>query len=81
MTENFTGITTTTTNVDGRLKMQYNESEYEAAVNKWFEELKDIVTNDLLRQHINKYPVKSDYEIEEEDDKDCDSNERHTVDN
>jgi hypothetical protein len=62
-------------------KMNYDVEAYEAAVNKWYEELKDIVTNDLLRQHINKYPVKSDYEIEEEDDKDCDSNERHTVDN
>lgn len=44
--------------------MQYNESEYELAISKWFAELKDIVTNDLLWQHINKYPVKSDYEIE-----------------
>lgn len=48
---------------------------------KWFEELKDIVTNDLLRQHINKYPVKSDYEIKEEDDKISDSNEQPTSDN
>ena len=48
--------------------MQYNESEYEKAVAKWFEELKDIITNDLLWQHINKYPVKSDYEIEEQDE-------------
>ena len=45
-----------------------DQNAYEAAVNEWFEELKDIVTNDLLRQHINKYPVKSDYEIEEQDE-------------
>jgi hypothetical protein len=45
-----------------------DQEAYEAAVNKWFEELKDIITNDLLRQHINKYPVKSDYEIEEQDE-------------
>ena len=41
-----------------------DQEAYEAAVNEWFKELKDIITNDLLRQHINKYPVKSDYEIE-----------------
>ena len=29
---------------------------YEAAVNKWYEELKDIVASDLLSQHISKYP-------------------------
>lgn len=48
--------------------MNYDTEVYEAAVNKWFEELKDIVTNDLLWQHINKYPVKSDYEIKEQDE-------------
>lgn len=48
--------------------MKYNESEYEKAVSQWFEELKDIVANDLLWQHINKYPVKSDYEIEEKEE-------------
>ena len=57
-----------------------DEDRYNEDVNKWFEELKDIVTNDLLWQHINKYPVKSDYEIKEEDDKDCDSDEQPTVD-
>lgn len=41
-----------------------DQEAYERAVSEWFEELKDIITNDLLRQHINKYPVKSDYEIE-----------------
>ena len=45
-----------------------DQDAYEAAVNEWFKELKDIITNDLLRQHINKYPVKSDYEIEEQDE-------------
>ena len=60
--------------------MQYNESEYEKAVAEWFEELKEIVTNDLLWQHINKYPEKKEYEIKEENDKDCDSNEQPTVD-
>ena len=29
----------------------------------WFEALKDMPTNDLLMQHINKYPEKRDYEI------------------
>ena len=48
--------------------MNYDVEAYEKAVAKWFEELKDIVTNDLLRQHINRYPVKSDYEIKEEDE-------------
>jgi hypothetical protein len=51
---------------------------------KWFEELKDIVTNDLLRQHINKYPEKKDFEIEaqsadghkeQDENKDCGSSE------
>lgn len=60
--------------------MNYDTDAYEAAVSQWFEELKDIVTNDLLWQHINKYPVKSDYEIKEEDDKISDSNEQPTVD-
>ena len=46
--------------------MSYNEEAYEKAVNDWFKELKDIPTNDLLRQHINKYPEKKDYEIKEE---------------
>jgi hypothetical protein len=45
-----------------------DQEAYEAAVNEWFKELKDIITNDLLRQHINKYPVKSDYEIKEQDE-------------
>ena len=45
-----------------------DQEAYEAAVNEWFKELKDIITNDLLRQHINKYPVKSDYEIKEKDE-------------
>ena len=58
-----------------------DQDAYENAVSKWFEELKDIVTNDLLRQHINKYPVKADYEIEEQDDKISDSNEQSTSDN
>ena len=46
--------------------MNYDTEAYEAAVSQWFEELKDIVVNDLLWQHINKYPVKSDFEIKEE---------------
>lgn len=46
--------------------MSYNEEAYEQAVNDWFKELKDIPTNDLLRQHINKYPEKRDYEIPDE---------------
>lgn len=41
-----------------------DEEAYQRAVDEWFVALKDIVTNDLLRQHINKYPVKSDFEIE-----------------
>ena len=60
--------------------MNYDVDAYEAAVNKWYEELKDIVANDLLRQHINRYPEKKDFEIKEEDDKISDSNEQHTVD-
>ena len=58
-----------------------DQDAYENAVSKWFEELKDIVTSDLLRQHINKYPVKADYEIKEQDDKISDSNEQPTSDN
>ena len=60
--------------------MNYDVDAYEAAVSKWFEELKDIVANDLLWQHINKYPEKKDFEIKEEDDKISDSNEQPTVD-
>ena len=60
--------------------MNYDVDAYEAAVNKWYEELKDIVANDLLRQHINKYPEKKDFEIKEEDDKNSDSDEQPTVD-
>ena len=60
--------------------MNYDVDAYEQAVNKWYEELKDIVTNDLLRQHINRYPEKKDFEIKEEDDKISDSNEQPTVD-
>jgi len=45
-----------------------DQESYDRDVSKWFEELKDIVTNDLLWQHINKYPVKSDYEIKEQDE-------------
>lgn len=54
--------------------MSYNEEAYITAVNNWFEELKDIPTNDLLRQHINKYPEKRDYEIKEEKDENEDTN-------
>ena len=57
-----------------------DQEAYDRDVAKWFEELKDIITNDLLWQHINRYPVKSDYEIKEKDDKISDSNEQPTVD-
>jgi len=60
--------------------MNYDVEAYEEAVSKWFKELKDIVTNDLLWQHINRYPEKKDFEIKEEDDKISDSNEQPTVD-
>ena len=60
--------------------MNYDVDAYEQAVSKWFEELKDIVASDLLRQHISKYPEKKDFEIKEEDDKISDSNEQPTVD-
>lgn len=43
-----------------------DEEAYQRAVDEWFAALKDIVTNDLLRQHINKYPEKKDFEIKEE---------------
>lgn len=42
----------------------FDEEAYQRAVDEWFAALKDIVTNDLLRQHINKYPDKKDFEIE-----------------
>lgn len=48
--------------------MNYDEEAYQRAVDEWFAELKDIVTNDLLRQHINKYPEKKDFEIKEQDE-------------
>ena len=57
-----------------------DQDAYEAAVNEWFKELKDIVASDLLRQHISKYPEKRDFEIKEKDDKISDSNEQPTVD-
>jgi hypothetical protein len=68
--------------------MNYDTEAYEEAVNKWYEELKDIVASDLLRQHISKYPEKRYFEIEaqsadghkEKDDKISDSNEQPTVD-
>ena len=50
-----------------------DEDRYNEDVNKWFEELKDIITVDLLWQHINKYPEKRDYEIEEQDENSTDS--------
>ena len=48
--------------------MNYDVDAYEQAVSEWFEELKEIVTNDLLWQHINKYPEKKDFEIKEQDE-------------
>lgn len=57
-----------------------DEEAYQRAVDEWFAKLKDIVTNDLLWQHINRYPEKKDYEIKEEDDKNCDSNEQPILD-
>lgn len=48
--------------------MNYDVEAYERAVSEWFKELKDIVTNDLLWQHINKYPEKKAFEIKEEDE-------------
>ena len=50
--------------------MSYNEEAYEQAVSDWFEALKDIPTNDLLRKHINKYPEKKDFEIPDEQKED-----------
>lgn len=56
--------------------MNYDVDAYEQAVNEWFAELKDIVANDLLWQHINKYPEKRNFEIKEEDEsKDSDDSE------
>ena len=46
--------------------MNYDTEAYEQAVNKWFEELKDIVVSDLLQQHILKYPEKKDFEVKDE---------------
>ena len=60
--------------------MNYDIEAYEEAVNKWYEELKDIVASDLLRQHISKYPEKRDFELKEKDDQIGDSNEQPTVD-
>lgn len=60
--------------------MNYDVEAYEEAVNKWYEELKDIVASDLLRQHISKYPEKRDFELKEKDDKNSNSNEQPTVD-
>ena len=48
--------------------MNYDVDAYEQAVNEWFAELKDIVANDLLWQHINKYPARKSFEIKEEDE-------------
>lgn len=48
--------------------MMIDQDAYEDAVSKWFEELKEIVTNDLLWQHINKYPEKKDFVIKEQDE-------------
>lgn len=45
-----------------------DEEAYQHAVDEWFAALKDIVTNDLLRQHINRYPEKRDFEIKEQDE-------------
>ena len=53
--------------------MNYDTEAYEAAVSQWFAELKDIVANDLLWQHINKYPEKKNFEIEEQDENSTDS--------
>lgn len=50
-----------------------DQESYDRDVSKWFEELKDIVANDLLWQHINKYPEKKDYEIKEQDEDSTDS--------
>lgn len=50
-----------------------DEDKYESDVSKWFDELKDIITVDLLWQHINKYPEKRDYEIKEQDEDSTDS--------
>ena len=60
--------------------MNYDIEAYEEAVNKWYEELKDIVASDLLRQHMSKYPEKRDFELKEKDDQISDSNEQPTVD-
>ena len=53
----------------GRI-MQYDEIKYNSDVNAWFAALKDIPPNDLLRQHINRYPEKKDYEIPDEQKED-----------
>ena len=60
--------------------MNYDIEAYEEAVNNWYEELKDIVAIDLLRQHISKYPEKRDFELKEKDDKIGERNEQPTVD-
>ena len=55
--------------------MNYDVDAYEQAVSEWFKELKDIVTNDLLWQHINKYPEKKDFELKEEEEPKDEENE------
>jgi hypothetical protein len=59
----------------------FDEDSYTSAVNAQWERLDKAQTNEELEDVLNTWPEKNDFIVEDKDDKDCDSNERHTVDN
>ena len=60
--------------------MNYYEESYNSAVNTQWEKLAQAQTKEEIQAVLDTWPVKSDFEIEEKDDKISDSNEQPTVD-
>ena len=65
---------------EGERIMNYDEESYNSAVNLQWEKLAQAQTKEEIQSLLDTWPVKSDYEIKEEDDKISDSNEQPTVD-
>ena len=66
---------------EGERIMNYDEESYNSAVNEQWEKLSQAQAKEEIQAVLDTWPVKSDYEIKEEDDKISDSNEQPTTDN
>jgi hypothetical protein len=56
--------------------MTFNEEQYNADVNAYFEKLKELVTSEELIELFKTWPDKKDYWVEDEEPKDEENDKR-----